>query len=492
MTGTTGAMGATTTEHAPTLGGASVRTRITAAVALLAGLALSGAGLLVYVLESSHVENEVADQVEQELDEFATLQREGRDPATTQPFTDVTRLIELFLSRNVPDEDELLVGYWDGAPQLRSGRHLDLVDDPAFRRVVSDRVERGGSQTVESARFGEVLVTVQPVRSRRTTGALVIANFVRDERAELNRVMSTYAAVSAVSLVLITAVAAWQAGRLLAPVRTLRETAQGISSTDLSQRIPDGAGNDDITALTRTVNDMLDRLERAFTSQRQFLDDAGHELKTPLTILRGHLEVTDSSDPREVEATRTLLLDEIDRMALLIEDLITLAKTDRPDFLAFRPVDLAPFTETVLDKVRALGQRTWRLDEVADVAAHVDERRLGQALIQLAQNAVKHTVPGDEIGIGSRVDPQGWVQLWVRDTGHGVREEDKQVIFERFGRGEVLAGDDGAGLGLSIVSAIAAAHGGTVTVEDVVPRGARFVLTVPVRRATPAVRRSAD
>ena len=113
--------------------------------------------------------------------------------------------------------------------------------------------------------------------------------------------MRTYTIVALLALFTITALAAWQSGRLLAPLRTLRETAEEISETDLSRRLPE-TGNDDITALTRTFNGMLDRLEQAFVGQRQFLDDVGHELKTPLTVLRGHLELLDADDPAEVAA----------------------------------------------------------------------------------------------------------------------------------------------------------------------------------------------
>lgn len=462
--------------------GLSVRTRITVAVALLTGLALSGAGLLVFALESARIENEVADQVEQELQEFSRLEQEGKDPATTEPFDDVSQLIDLFLSRNVPDDDELLVGYWDDAPRVRSGRHLGLVNSTEFREIVASRLGPGGSELMHDPTFGEVLVTVQPVRNNTTSGALVIANFVRDERDELNRVMRTYAIVGALSLGLITAVAAWQAGRLLAPLRTLRETAQSITESDLSQRIPAKPGNDDITALTRTVNEMLDRLDSAFTGQRQFLDDAGHELKTPLTILQGHLELVDTANQEEVEATRELLLDEVDRMSRLVNDLTLLAKTDRPDFFTFEPVNIAPFTETVLDKVRGLAPRDWKVDESAHFMATIDPQRITQALVQLAQNAVKHTREGDQIAIGSSIDSRRGLRLWVRDTGAGVRDEDKEHIFERFARSVVPSGDEGFGLGLSIVRAIATAHGGAVHVEDAVPPGARFVLTLPVRR----------
>jgi signal transduction histidine kinase len=111
---------------------------------------------------------------------------------------------------------------------------------------------------------------------------------------------------------------------------------------------------------------MLDRLEAAFVGQREFLDDAGHELKTPLTVLRGHLELLDPDDPEEVAATRELLLDEIDRMSRLVGDLIVLAKSDRPDFLRTRPVDLSTLTTDLLTKARGLGPREWVLDGTGD------------------------------------------------------------------------------------------------------------------------------
>ena len=472
-----------TTDPASRRAGVPVRTRIAIAVALLTGLALAGAGLVVYALSSARIDRAVQDQVEQELAEFAELQSRGIDPGSRPPraFDDVRRLIEVFLQRNVPDENELLVGWWNGGPKRFQGDvHEDLLYDPAFRRAVAERVATGGSTSLDT-RWGEVSVTVQPARDRQTRGAFVVASFLEDEHRALREVMRTYAIVSVLSLGLVAALAAWQADRLLRPLRSLRETAQAISESDLSRRIPE-TGHDDITALTRTINEMLERLETAFTGQRQFLDDAGHELRTPLTVIRGHMELLDSGDPAEVEATRELLLDEVDRMSRLVGDLIMLAKTARPDFLRPDTVDLAPYTRTVLDKCRALGDRRWVLDDRADVLAWLDEQRLTQAMLQLAENAVKHTRPGDEIGVGSRVDGGHRVRLWVRDTGSGVPDDDKALVFDRFARSAVPHGDDGFGLGLSIVRGIASAHGGDAVVEDAEPHGARFVLTLPVRR----------
>jgi signal transduction histidine kinase len=323
------------------------------------------------------------------------------------------------------------------------------------------------------------LITSQPVTQGQQAGALLVVNLLAEDRAELLDTMQTYAIVATLSLFLVTGVAAWQSGRLLSPLRTLRDTADEIGETDLSRRIPE-RGNDDITALTRTVNGMLDRLEAAFRGQREFLDDAGHELKTPLTVLRGHLELLDATDPAEVTETRELLLDEVDRMARLVNDLILLAKSDRPDFVTRVEVELGELTEDVLAKARALGPREWRLDASTEVTVRLDAQRVTQALLQLADNAVKHTREGDVIAIGSSYGA-GWVELWVRDTGPGVAPENRDHIFERFGRAEVPEHDEGFGLGLSIVRAIAVAHGGTVRVTDAPPHGARFVMSLPAR-----------
>src|SRR5699024_2717399 len=117
-----------------------------------------------------------------------------------------------------------------------------------------------------------------------------------------------------------------------------------------------------------------------------------------------------------------------------------------------------------------LGERDWQVDAVAHGTALLDEQRITQAVLQLADNAVKHTDPGAVVALGSAIDDTH-VRLWVRDTGDGVPEADREVIFERFGRGPVRPGDEGFGLGLSIVNAIATAHGGSVAAEEAEPRG---------------------
>jgi signal transduction histidine kinase len=468
----------------------SVRTRLAVVIALLTALAMAGAGLLVYALESSRIDAAVREQIGQEVAEFRTLQEEGVDPRSGRPFTSVGSLLDVFLVRNVPDDDEMIVGYAEGRPTKRTvNRHgAEFLGETAYQDAVDRLMADGGTSTVRSGAHGEVWVTAVPVRGQGSSGALVIINFLDDEHTELDRTMRTYAMVALLSLGLITLIATYQSGRLLSPLRTLRDTASDITASDLSRRIP-VTGNDDLTALTRTINDMLDRLDAAFTGQRQFLDDAGHELKTPLTVLRGHLELLDASDPVDLAETREVLLEEVDRMSRLVGDLILLAKARRPDFLDPRPVDLADLTHTVLVKARALGSRDWQLDGVSDAILVVDEQRLTQAVLSLADNAVKHTDEGDVVALGSTSTPEG-TALWVRDSGPGIPEEHRGLVLERFGRSHVRADDEGFGLGLSIVSAIAEAHGGSVRIEDAavhgVEPGAMVVLSLPPAGTPPA------
>ncbi|WP_246856057.1 sensor histidine kinase [Nocardioides xinjiangensis] len=459
----------------------SVRTRITVVIAVLTAAAMTGAGLLVYALESARIERAVNAQIDQEINEFRRL---SIDPLTGEPFDDVGRVLNVFLTRNVPDDDEMLVGYVRGEiPERTVNRYgQEVLDEPAYQDALADLAEVGGTRVIESPTFGETWVTVVPVTNTQGEGALVIVNFLRDEHEELVRTLRTYTLIALLSLGLITTIAGFQSGRLLAPLRTLEETAREITATDLSRRIPE-RGNDDITALTRTINGMLERLDAGFAAQRQFLDDAGHELKTPLTVLRGHLELLDHGDAEELAQTRDLLLDETDRMSRLVGDLMLLAKSRRPDFLVLGEVELTPLTQSVLAKATALGDRRWRLDAMARGRAVLDEQRVTQALLQLADNAVKHTDPGAEIGIGSAVQ-DGTVRLWVRDTGDGIPPEDRDAVLERFGRSHVRAGDDGFGLGLSIVSAIAEAHGGDVRIRDGEPRGALVEISLPQRTMT--------
>lgn len=458
----------------------SVRARIVAWVVLLAGLGLAGAGGTAYFVEQAAIEARIDEAIHQEIEEFEELHRHGVDPASGEPFTDAERLLRVALQRNVPQEHEAIFGLLGRATYVHPDARFQLASYQPFRDAVEALGRDGGWGSVHTPE-GEVRFAAKPVIQGNARGSFVVAYFTAHERAEFTHVIRTYATV-ALAVLLVLAVAAWLvAGRLLRPLRLLRTTAEDIGDTDLTRRIA-VTGNDDVSDLARTFNAMLDRLEDAFATQRRFLDDAGHELRTPITIVRGHLELLDTSDPDDIAATRDLVLDEMDRMGRLVDDLVVLAKAGRPDFLHLAHVDLGALTDDLLTKARALGDREWRLDARADATVTADQQRLTQALVQLTANAVDHTGPGDAVGVGSAVG-EGWVRLWVRDSGPGVHPADAGRIFERFWRGRASSRREGSGLGLSIVRAIAEAHGGRARVDGNPDGGATFTVVLPVRPA---------
>lgn len=465
----------------PTRRGLSVRARILAAVVALTALTLVVAGASAWTLQRERVSAAIDASLLRTHEEFTTFAADAVDPATGAPYTDVEALIYAGMQREVPATNEGMVGFAAGRLELVLPTGLDVAADDQLTAHLADVVGAGqgriSSVSTDTARYRYAMV---PVRSGPDgTGALVV---VFDRTAELEAVSDTfrtYALVGGVALVVLAVVAWLLAGRLLAPVRRLRETAEAISETDLSRRIH-VEGTDDLSDLARTVNAMLARLEHAFDSQRRLLDDAGHELRTPITIVRGHLEVMDPDDPADAAATRALALSELDRMHRLTDDLVLLAQTEQPDFVRPAPTSVGELVDDALDKARALGERRWRVDERLEATVAVDAQRVTQALLQLAANAVKFSGPGSTVALGSALR-DGRVLLWVRDEGIGIPEDQQGRIFERFARvGEEQGRRPGAGLGLAIVSAVAAAHGGTVHVDSRPGAGSIFVLDLPV------------
>lgn len=309
-------------------------------------------------------------------------------------------------------------------------------------------------------------------------GTFVAANFLSGERSEIDDVLRIGAVVFVTVAALATTAVWLLAGRILRPIRLVTEAAREIGEADWSRRI-EVDGEDEIAELARTFNAMLDRLESAYSTQRRFIDDAGHELWTPITIIRGHLEVM-GDDPAERAATREIVLDELDRMSRMVDDLLVLARAGQPDFVVVEPVDLAGLTEELVRKADALTGRTWATDATASGTLPADRQRLVQAVMNLVRNAAAYTPEGTPVAIGTALDRQT-VRIWVRDEGPGIAEADRERIFERFARGSAGARrTDGTGLGLSIVAAIAAAHGGRLELDTALGKGSTFTIELPI------------
>ena len=392
------------------------------------------------------------------------------------------RIFAAFLRNNLPPRDGALLTFVDARLYQSSPSRTSalLAAQPGLRGLWADiPTPRRGSA---SSRYGPVEFLAVPLRTDAVTRGVFVALVFRDPaRAELAQAVRA-STLAGLLVLLLGSVAAWRlAGGFLLPIRALTRTADSITETDLSRRIQ-VAGDDEGAQLARTFNRMLDRLEAAFAAQRRLIDDAGHELRTPITIVRGHLELL-GDDPDERGTTLALVDDELERMNRIVEDLLLLAKAQHPDFLRLDTLDLEAFTAELCAKAEAIAPRQWRCDGGARGIIVADRHRLTQAVIQLADNAARHTARGDTIAIGSAIE-DGRAHVWVRDTGEGILAEEQERIFERFGRGANAQRLDGSGLGLSIVKAIAEAHHGSVSVESRPGAGATFTLMLPIDQPT--------
>ncbi len=224
-----------------------------------------------------------------------------------------------------------------------------------------------------------------------------------------------------------------------------------------------------------------DEDETAFEVQRRLLDDVRHELKTPITIIRAHLEVMNPEDSDDVSTTRDLGIAELDRMTRLIGDIDLLAAVEGDQFV-MRDVDLAALTDRIAELVTVIRGHEWSIEQSAAAVIHGDGERLMQAWLQLVDNAAKHTPLDSPIELGSAVHPGG-ARLWVRDHGPGIPPAMRHRIFRRFDRGSGKRTVGGSGLGLAIVDTIAKAHGGYCTVADTPGGGVTFTLEIPTGSA---------
>jgi len=476
----------------------SVRSRIVVSIVVVAGLGLAASGIASYLVQREGVVATVDARLLRavpHLTAIASGSTTDRSVSTSvpAPLTTVDAILRVAMQQVIPAANESVLGLIDGTPALVPAARLPFRMDknPGFvARIVAEadrsQVVIGTAKTAD--RTLRYLIVPVSAADDPSTGLYVTAFDLDAELGLVAESFHTFIRVALAALLVVGLVAWIVAGRLLRPIRLLREAAAGsTNAADLTERIP-VRGRDDVSELAIAINGMFDRLQASSMSQRRLLDDVGHELKTPITIIRGHLELLDSANVGEVEATRALAIDELDRMATLVSEISLLASSTAPNFVELAEVDIEALTEFVGAKASALdGTRTWHT-ESPTVLAHIDSRRITQAWLQLADNAVKYSTPGTAIIIAGAVanTPAGSVlNLSVRDCGPGIAADVQDRIFERFRRLEASRGTLGSGLGLSIVSAIAEAHGGSVLLTSAAGTGSTFTISIPLVAEAP-------
>ena len=338
-----------------------------------------------------------------------------------------------------------------------------------------------GLATASAAEAGTVRVLAQPIDYRhRRIGTLRVADPMTPVSQAQSSMLRTFALVGTLALVLAIAAGVGLAALIAAPLRRIARVAMAVQAGDLSLRAGALAARGEVRALSEAFDHMLERLERSFKRQRDFVSDASHELRTPLTVLRAQVELLDrQTDERgRHEATTTLLrrLDELDR---LVADMLTLASAEAGQLVEPRPIDLGEFFEDLRRDLPLFGERDFQLRAV-EGSLLADRDRLTQVLRNLIRNAVAHTDPGDQVVVAARArDDQ--LEISVTDTGPGIPPDQLEQIFERFHRLDAgrLRDRGGSGLGLAIARAITEAHGGTISAESGPGQGATFRIVLP-------------
>src|SRR5215472_631228 len=422
----------------------------------------------------------ISSELAHEIGEFQALAARHAKHATDSQPDSVLGLLRARTRQAVLEQDTVLIGLVAGKIAVTSTNSTADALDPStglLARWSAVTKPTGGDAQLGSGPARYLAIPVHTV-GHPSHGVFVAAVLTAADQASIARVTQIQLEVGGISLLLGLALAWLAAGRVLRPIRDTTDLARRITDTDLSERIP-ARGRSEVSELALTFNRILDRLEAALTTQRRFLADAGHELRTPITIIQGNLDTLTIST-RDDALTLAIAADELTRMTRLVDELTLLASSERPDFLCPEPADLAALTRSLVVKARALDGRPWVLAGRASGTAVLDPQRITQAVMQLAANAVAHTQPGTVVEIGSAITGNR-VEFTVADHGQGIPAALAGRVFDRFARLDSRR-TDGTGLGLSIVAAIGAAHDGDVRLAERPGGGASFCLSIPFIR----------
>jgi signal transduction histidine kinase len=389
-----------------------------------------------------------------------------------------------YLSHQVLPAGEVVVVRLPGGAELGSAGSSRLLRSAALRSLLVHPPTRTVTRQVDldQAAFETELSPI--VERGRVVGTFVAAADLAQLRTEQHSVFWLVFGEAGVALLAAVAGTFLLLRRLLRTVGDITTTAQAIETGEVDQRIGDPGTDDEVGQLASTFNSMLDRIDDSMTTQRQMLSDVSHQLRTPLTVARGHLEVLErvgADNPAEVRETIRVVIDELDHMRSMVERLLLLGRALEPDFLELERLDLRSFVADMFDVGQVLAPRHWLVDPVPDLVLQVDVAKLRGAVLNLLDNAVHATGADDVIEVSASRGPDGSVAIAVDDSGPGIPEHLRAGSLSRFGR-PGASDTDGSGLGLAIVTAVAEAHGGRLELGVSARGGCRAAIVLPPGR----------
>jgi heavy metal sensor kinase len=377
----------------------------------------------------------------------------------------------------------------------KNGEHIvssrNIPNNPFLGKEIFNSVLKGNS------RFDDLSVEISQGKHtmlRTLTVPVTVNNkmvYIIQIASPLTSLLSTYKNLKLVLFLLlpISIVFSGMMGALLAklslnPVNRIMDTMHQITAENLKLRISIPESKDEIRRLAETFNEMLDRLEKTFTSQRQFIEDLAHELKTPLSVLKGELEVTLKKlrTPREYESTLSSSLEEANKIIKIVEDLLMLAWYDS-NMIPFEmtPLDIGLLFHDALEDIKILAEQKnidLHLTSQGKAIVYGDGDKLKLLFFNILDNAMKYTPSGGKVFVEIS-EEKNRAKVIIGDTGIGIPKDELPHIFERFYRINKTRNRGGFGLGLSIAKSIVEAHRGIIEVESEPDKGTKFKISLP-------------
>ena len=341
-------------------------------------------------------------------------------------------------------------------------------------------------ETIERTKPRLRMVTIPIMDNKKVTSVVQVGTSLEDFDETIRKLLLIMIISIPTSIIVTIVVGYFMAKKALRPVDQIRRAAVKISSSNLDEKIDITGRKDELGRLAETFNAMIGRLKDAFQRINQFSIDVSHELKTPLTILKGETEVALRKEREKDDYQKLLLsnLEEIDRMSCIIDDLLLLSKADTKEIkLNIEEVALRDLIMDVCMNMKVVADKKsveLQISELEDVRLKGDELKLRRMLLNVVENGIKYSHVGGKVSVSSYVN-DGYARIDVKDDGIGISEEDIKYVFDRFYRADrSRKRESGSGLGLSISRWIAGAHKGSIEVKSQPAQGSVFTIKLPI------------
>lgn len=456
--------------------------RLALAFAGVMAVVLTATGLFLYLQLRSDLDHAINQGLRSRAGDISVLVQQAdtglRDAAATRssgPAADFAQIID---ARG---------RVFDATPGLRQHALLTGAELHAAQRA-STALDRRQTRASDAP----IRLLTTPVTAQGRHLVVIVGAALKDRDQALTDLGTLLLIGGPGALLLVSLAGYGLATAALRPVEAMRRHAASITTEQLQHRLPLGPRQDELHRLGQTLNEMLARLETGLGRERAFTADASHELRTPLTLLKTELELIARDHPSGADLDQALqtAVDEADRLARLIDDLLILARADSDQLTLNREeISIAELLHALKARYAQAGARTEiRLHAPAGLVSYADPARLQQALTNVIDNALRHGRGPIHLSAGTH---NGRLDLHVRDHGPGLPPAFLDHAFERFARADPTRNQHGAGLGLAIVKAIAQSHGGTARIANHPDGGADASITIPTVTAVPAERSTA-